>query len=211
MQNCLHRSGCQPPALPGRFAPYVQSSVALVVCWHCGIGQALCALFWLAASPCILYWPPPTPGLACFAASPARSSRPPPKGAPSEPRQDKPSAGGGLQPWVKSTGPCLTTGQPWCLLGLRGKVYACRHCHKLAYQTQREQPHDRACNRADTIRKRLGWEAGILNGNGSKPKGMHWQTFQRLQARHNDLVNQSLAGMAAKLGLTMARLGRINT
>jgi hypothetical protein len=90
-------------------------------------------------------------------------------------------------------------------------VYACRHCHKLAYQTQREQPHDRACNRADTIRKRLGWEAGILNGNGSKPKGMHWQTFQRLQARHNDLVNQSLAGMAAKLGLTMARLGRINT
>ena len=37
MQNCLRWSGRQPPALPGRFAPYVQSSVALVVVvvpWH---------------------------------------------------------------------------------------------------------------------------------------------------------------------------------
>lgn len=84
-----------------------------------------------------------------------------------------------------------------------GKVYACRHCHKLAYQTQREQAHDRAGSRADTIRKRLGWEAGILNGNGNKPKGMHWRTFDSLQAAHDAHVNQALAGMAAKLGLTM--------
>jgi hypothetical protein len=76
----------QSSALPGRFAPYAPPPVALVVCWRCGIYQALCALFLSAAPPCILYWPPPTPGLACFAASPARSSRPPPKGAPSEPR-----------------------------------------------------------------------------------------------------------------------------
>jgi len=31
----------QPPALPSRFASYVQSAVALVVCWHLGISQAL--------------------------------------------------------------------------------------------------------------------------------------------------------------------------
>lgn len=87
-----------------------------------------------------------------------------------------------------------------------GKVYACRHCHKLAYQTQREQPHDRAGSRADTIRKRLGWEAGILNGNGGKPKGMHWRTFERLQAMHDAHVNQALAGIAAKFGIM--RVGR---
>ena len=87
-----------------------------------------------------------------------------------------------------------------------GKVYACRHCHRLAYRTQREQSHDRACSMADKLRDRLGWEAGILNGNGSKPKGMHWRTFKRLQARHDDLVNQSLAGMAAKLGISRDRL-----
>jgi hypothetical protein len=90
-----------------------------------------------------------------------------------------------------------------------GKVYACRHCHQLAYPTQRQQAHDRACNRADTIRKRLGWEAGILNGNGGKPKGMHWRTFARLQAAHDAHVNQSLAGMAAKMGMAMGRFEAI--
>ena len=34
--------------------------------------------------------PRPPLGLACFAASPARSARPPPKGAPSAPREDTP-------------------------------------------------------------------------------------------------------------------------
>ena len=88
-----------------------------------------------------------------------------------------------------------------------GKVYACRHCHKLAYQTQREQGHDRAGSRADTIRKRLGWDAGILNLPGGKPKGMHWRTFERLQVAHDAHTNQALAGMAAKLGVMRGRLG----
>jgi hypothetical protein len=86
------------------------------------------------------------------------------------------------------------------------KVYACRHCHKLAYQTRREQTHDRAGSRAYTIRKRLGWEAGILNLPGGKPKGMHWRTFERLQARHDALVNETMPGMTAKLGGAMERL-----
>ena len=50
------------------------------------------------------------------------------------------------------------------------------------------------------IRKRLGWEAGILNGNGDKPKGMHWRTFDSLQAAHDAHVNQALAGIAARFG-----------
>ena len=87
-----------------------------------------------------------------------------------------------------------------------GKVYACRHCHKLAYQTQREQAHDRAGSQADRIRKRLGWDAGILNMPGGKPKGMHWRTFERLQAAHDAHTNQALAGMEAKLGLAKGRL-----
>lgn len=81
-----------------------------------------------------------------------------------------------------------------------GKVYACRHCHKLAYRTQREQPHDRACNRADTIRSRLGWEPGILNGSGGKPKGMHWKTYQRLKSHHDALVQVSFHDIGRKLG-----------
>lgn len=46
----------------------------------------------------------------------------------------------------------------------------------------------------------------MLNGNGRKPKGMHWRTFQRLQAEHNAFVAASLAGIAQKFGLVNRRL-----
>jgi len=91
-----------------------------------------------------------------------------------------------------------------------GAVFACRHCHRLAYRSQREAPDDRATRRADKLRDRLGWEAGILNGEGWKPKGMHWRTYGRMKASHDAHVMQALAGMAAKLGLSMQRLNGVN-
>ena len=91
-----------------------------------------------------------------------------------------------------------------------GPVFACRHCQRLVYKCQRETPNDRCIRRADKLRDRLGWVAGIVHGTGDKPKGMHWQTFWRMQASHDAHVMQALAGTSAKLGLTMARLDRIN-
>ena len=84
-----------------------------------------------------------------------------------------------------------------------GSVFACRHCQRLAYKSQRETPDDRATRHADKLRERLGWQAGILNRAGDKPKGMHWQTFWRMQVSHDAYVMQALAGMAQKLGLTI--------
>jgi hypothetical protein len=82
-----------------------------------------------------------------------------------------------------------------------GTVYACRHCHQLAYRTQRETVGDRAGSRADKLRAQLGWEIGILNGTGDKPKWMHWETFDRLSARYDAYIDQSLASAMGKLGL----------
>nr|VFK12706.1 MAG: hypothetical protein BECKLPF1236B_GA0070989_103931 [Candidatus Kentron sp. LPFa] len=82
-----------------------------------------------------------------------------------------------------------------------GGIFACRHCYQLAYPSQRETGYDRMARQADRIRDKLGWEPGILNGNGWKPKGMHWNTFERLTAQHDAFVQVSLAGMAAKLNL----------
>jgi hypothetical protein len=70
----------------------------------------------------------------------------------------------------------------------------------LEYRSQRQQRHDRLRNRASKIRQFLGWEAGILNGYGGKPKWMHWATFERLVDGHDDFVNQSLAGVLNKFG-----------
>lgn len=64
---------------------------------------------------------------------------------------------------------------------------------------QRETDNDRTIRKADAIRARLGWEPGILNGGGGKPKGMHWRTFRRLTAQYYDLVRIGLEGFMATL------------
>jgi hypothetical protein len=84
-----------------------------------------------------------------------------------------------------------------------GGIFACRHCRRLAYPSQRERVMDRAARRADRIRDRLGWEPGILNGPGDKPKGMHWKTFDRLSNEHDALVNASMADVAKRLGFDL--------
>jgi hypothetical protein len=91
-----------------------------------------------------------------------------------------------------------------------GRVFACRQCNHLAYASQREADDDRATRRADKLRDRLGWEPGILNGDGCKPKGMHWRTYWRLYGQHNVHVSAALAGMAVKLGLLGERLNMID-
>ena len=88
-----------------------------------------------------------------------------------------------------------------------GSIFACRHCHKLAYPCQRETDDDRAARPADTIRRRLGWKPGILNGEGGKPRGMHWRTFERLRAEHDANVNTSLLGIARRFRLNIPGLG----
>lgn len=109
------------------------------------------------------------------------------------------------------TSPCHLGGQrhwftcPRCskrvaVLYAPGRYFACRQCCGLGYSTQKEGAGDRASSRAENLRKRMGWEAGILNGNGSKPKGMHWKTYQRLTSRHDALVQVSLHDIRRKLG-----------
>jgi hypothetical protein len=87
-----------------------------------------------------------------------------------------------------------------------GNIFACRHCYRLAYPCQRETADDRAARRADRIRARLRWEPGILNGDGGKPKGMRWRTFERLTVEHEAFVGKSLAGIAKRFGFLKASL-----
>ena len=105
---------------------------------------------------------------------------------------------GGQRPWFLC--PARGCGRRVAIL-YGGGIFACRHCYQLAYLSQREPADGRATRRADWIREKLGWEPGILNGNGWKPKGMHWSTFRRLTAQHDAYVARSLAGMAARLNL----------
>ena len=113
---------------------------------------------------------------------------------------------GGSRPWFIC--PATGCGRRVAKLYLGGSgVFACRHCYRLAYDCQRETADDRATRRAETIRQRLGWEAGILNFPGRRPKGMHRRTFERLKGRHDAFVSASVAGMARRLRLVEKGLG----
>lgn len=80
-----------------------------------------------------------------------------------------------------------------------GSVFACRNCYALAYECQRENGYDRAIRRADAIRNRLGWNTGIANPIGDKPKGMHWRTYNRLLTEYSAFTHTSLVGLSERV------------
>ena len=96
---------------------------------------------------------------------------------------------GGMRPWFRC--PARGCGRR-CAILYGGPVFACRECFGLAYQTQRERFEDRTARRANKIRERLGWDLGVLNASGLRPKGMHRRTFDRLVAQHDSDVRACL-------------------
>jgi hypothetical protein len=89
-----------------------------------------------------------------------------------------------------------------------GPIFACRHCHRLAYRSQRETSDDRALRRADKLRAQLGWVPGIAHPDGGKPEGMHWRTYDRIRTAYYVQTMKALAGWGSQLGQMRTRLGR---
>ncbi|MDQ2091376.1 hypothetical protein [Marimonas arenosa] len=87
-----------------------------------------------------------------------------------------------------------------------GRIFACRHCHQLAYPSQREESYQRHQRRAEKIRERLGWGTGADTW-GPKPKGMHNRTFERLVAELGYWEDQSDAGFAQYV---LSRFGNLS-
>ena len=81
-----------------------------------------------------------------------------------------------------------------------GKLYApfgypwrCRHCYGLTYATRQAAPQYRLILKAQRVREQLGGDLGVANAFPEKPKGMHWQRYNRLRAVHDQAVGSSLA------------------
>jgi hypothetical protein len=72
----------------------------------------------------------------------------------------------------------------------------CRHCLALSFQSKNESHMDRMARRADKLRVKLGWQEGILNPEGFRPKGMHLKTFERLVKRYRTLRNLAICAIA---------------
>jgi hypothetical protein len=89
-----------------------------------------------------------------------------------------PTQYGGKRRWFV----CLSCASR-CRIIYGGSLFRCRLCYRLKYRTQYEQPYERAITGAQKIRRRLGGHRDLTAPFPSKPKGMHWQTYWRLEAR----------------------------
>jgi hypothetical protein len=61
----------------------------------------------------------------------------------------------------------------------------------------REDAGDRAFKARSQAPCSPGWEPGILNGEGDKPKWMRWRTFERLATKHDNLWGSPSPGPEA--------------
>lgn len=77
--------------------------------------------------------------------------------------------------------------------------FRCRKCADLHYLSQSETDDDRTLRRAGKLRKRLGWEPGVINPRGGKPRGMHWQTYYQLWERCHTEEVKALGNLGASL------------
>src|SRR5262249_4975743 len=70
-----------------------------------------------------------------------------------------------------------------------GGIFACRHCHNLAYESQNETAHSRALGKAQDIRRKLGGDP--CGDFPPKPKGMHWRTYWRWKRKEEEAEDRS--------------------
>jgi hypothetical protein len=106
---------------------------------------------------------------------------------------------GGERPWficsVYANG--IYCGRRVGTLYSAGRLFACRHCYRLAYASQQESAHRRGLWKAQKIRMRLGGSASMFDSFPEKPKGMHWRTYERLCCVHNAAQARFIPGMVA--------------
>jgi len=108
---------------------------------------------------------------------------------------------GGSRPWWL----CPNCGKRVAVLW-SGSTYACRHCQQINYESTRTAESSKPFERADKVRRRLGWCAGVANPAGDKPKGMHWKTYGRLLSKLN---SHSIAAMQSTDDLVDRLTGRL--
>ena len=104
---------------------------------------------------------------------------------------------GGKRPWFICPG--KGCGRRVAKLYLKSGYFLCRHCNDLAYSSQRERKEFRLLNKTQKICEILGVNSCDGLFNASKPKGMHWRTYEKLVDEAQAFELESLYTMSQKL------------
>jgi hypothetical protein len=77
-------------------------------------------------------------------------------------------------------------------LYLNSRSFQCRHCCALPYKCQNETPSDRNIRRVRSVRRLLDASDNILDPVIAKPLGMHWDRFEQLldKAEQMDAISE---------------------
>jgi hypothetical protein len=105
---------------------------------------------------------------------------------------------GGQRPWFL----CPGCQRRVAVLCGDGKWFLCRHCYQLPYGSQQETAEGRLLRKVRKLRERLGASINLLEPLWTKPKGMHWRTFDRL-------VQEEEAAQRAQLVLMHTVIDRL--
>ena len=85
-----------------------------------------------------------------------------------------------------------------------GRIFACRRCYGLVYESQRQSKRDRAADRAQRILDRLRAEHfSIFDPLPPRPKGMHRRTYESLRPQYSIARYQAIIGMAEFLKISV--------
>ncbi len=106
---------------------------------------------------------------------------------------------GGKRPWFL----CPSCGRRCGVLySIRSRII-CRKCGGLSYESQNEPRHFGALRKALKILGRLG--GSVTEPFPSRPRYMHWRTYQRLKRQYEAAVEQYVGGygVAASKGPTV--------
>jgi hypothetical protein len=117
---------------------------------------------------------------------------------------------GGQRPWFVCKGP---SNRGRCehnvtKLYRAGQFFACRDCHGLAYASQQEAPRYAPVLEAQKIKLRLGGSANMLEPFPDRPKGMHWRTYDRLEARYQSAVRRMVVTVGGYVAGLQRRIER---
>jgi len=107
---------------------------------------------------------------------------------------------GGARPWFVCPNCYRRCGK---LYG--GSRFFCRKCWGLAYESQRERPHDRMLRRVQSLRMRLGGSPSMDDPFPEKPKGMQWRTYNRLRWQHDALEDAMNGALLEWIGCKFGR------